>query len=193
MMQRGIAALAALLFLAVVPVGPPLAAQDQPAITKQEMARTKFRDLTERMQKLMLVLQKNDTDANAAIYWLTRMLEAGEDRRYLLRRLIRMAIEDVGLAETNIVMGKHSGRAALRSKLKELGFDLADNQLNDIFVPYWHHRFHRADKPLLLFFSFRKIGCENFNGNFDILFGIEGSKHHSRIPFGHDLIKSKSR
>jgi 2-isopropylmalate synthase len=33
-------------------------------------------------------------------------------------------------------MGKHSGRAALRAKLKELGFDLADNQLNDVFVRF---------------------------------------------------------
>ena len=47
-----------------------------------------------------------------------------------------MRPEDVGLTETNIVMGKHSGRAALRSKLKELGFDLADNQLNDVFVRF---------------------------------------------------------
>ncbi|MEM8801667.1 MAG: 2-isopropylmalate synthase [Pseudomonadota bacterium] len=47
-----------------------------------------------------------------------------------------MRPEDIGLSETNIVMGKHSGRAALRSKLKELGFDLADNQLNDVFVRF---------------------------------------------------------
>ncbi|TRD23485.1 2-isopropylmalate synthase [Palleronia caenipelagi] len=43
---------------------------------------------------------------------------------------------DVGLKETNIVMGKHSGRAALRSKLKDLGYELADNQLQDIFVRF---------------------------------------------------------
>ncbi|MGR3757565.1 MAG: 2-isopropylmalate synthase [Tranquillimonas sp.] len=43
---------------------------------------------------------------------------------------------DVGLKETNLVLGKHSGRAALRSKLRELGFDLADNQLNDVFVRF---------------------------------------------------------
>ena len=43
---------------------------------------------------------------------------------------------DVGLTETNIVMGKHSGRAALRSKLKNLGYELADNQLNDMFVRF---------------------------------------------------------
>ncbi len=43
---------------------------------------------------------------------------------------------DVGLKETNLVMGKHSGRAALRAKLKELGYDVGDNQLQDIFVRF---------------------------------------------------------
>ncbi|MEM8570895.1 MAG: 2-isopropylmalate synthase [Pseudomonadota bacterium] len=47
-----------------------------------------------------------------------------------------MRPEDVGLAETNLVMGKHSGRAALRSKLHDLGYQLADNQLNDVFVRF---------------------------------------------------------
>ncbi len=47
-----------------------------------------------------------------------------------------MRPEDIGLSATNIQMGKHSGRAALRSKLKDLGFDLADNQLNDVFVRF---------------------------------------------------------
>ena len=47
-----------------------------------------------------------------------------------------MRPEDVGLSETNLVMGKHSGRAALRAKLKDLGYDLADNQLNDVFVRF---------------------------------------------------------
>ena len=39
------------------------------------------------------------SDADAAIYWLSRMLEAGEDRLYIARRLMRMAIEDIGLAD----------------------------------------------------------------------------------------------
>ncbi|KFE33658.1 2-isopropylmalate synthase [Thioclava atlantica] len=43
---------------------------------------------------------------------------------------------DIGITETNIAMGKHSGRAALRSKLKDLGYELADNQLNDVFVRF---------------------------------------------------------
>ena len=39
------------------------------------------------------------SDPDAAIYWLARMLEAGEDRLYIARRLIRMAIEDISLAD----------------------------------------------------------------------------------------------
>ena len=47
-----------------------------------------------------------------------------------------MRPEDVGLSATNLVLGKHSGRAALRSKLQELGYNLADNQLKDVFVRF---------------------------------------------------------
>ncbi|QYK42759.1 MAG: 2-isopropylmalate synthase [Paracoccaceae bacterium] len=47
-----------------------------------------------------------------------------------------MRPEDIGLTAKNIAMGKHSGRAALRAKLRELGYDLADNQLNDVFVRF---------------------------------------------------------
>jgi putative ATPase len=39
------------------------------------------------------------SQADAAVYWLTRMMEAGEDRMYLARRLVRMSIEDIGLAD----------------------------------------------------------------------------------------------
>ncbi|WP_370209547.1 2-isopropylmalate synthase [Salipiger bermudensis] len=45
-----------------------------------------------------------------------------------------MRPEDVGLAGTSLPLGKHSGRAALRAKLKELGTEVGDNQLKDIFV-----------------------------------------------------------
>src|SRR6202521_1163313 len=39
------------------------------------------------------------SDPDAALYWLARMLEGGEDRLYIARRLMRMAIEDIGLAD----------------------------------------------------------------------------------------------
>lgn len=43
------------------------------------------------------------SDPDAALYWLARMLMAGEDRMYIARRLVRMAIEDIGLADPRAV------------------------------------------------------------------------------------------
>ncbi len=40
-----------------------------------------------------------NSDPDAALYWLGRMLEAGEDPLYVARRLVRMAVEDIGLAD----------------------------------------------------------------------------------------------
>ncbi|MDY6399567.1 MAG: replication-associated recombination protein A [Synergistales bacterium] len=42
-----------------------------------------------------------NSDPDAAVYWLARMLEAGEDPLYIARRIVRFASEDVGLAEPN--------------------------------------------------------------------------------------------
>src|SRR6056297_2123931 len=41
------------------------------------------------------------SDPDAALYWFARMLEGGEDPRYLARRITRMAVEDIGLADTH--------------------------------------------------------------------------------------------
>ncbi len=43
------------------------------------------------------------SDADAAVYYLARMLEAGEDPRYIARRLCILASEDIGLADTNAI------------------------------------------------------------------------------------------
>ena len=42
-----------------------------------------------------------NSDPDAAVYWLARMLEAGEDPIYIARRITRFAAEDIGLADTN--------------------------------------------------------------------------------------------
>jgi putative ATPase len=42
-----------------------------------------------------------NSDADAALYWLGRMLEAGEDALYIARRVVRMSVEDIGLADPN--------------------------------------------------------------------------------------------
>ncbi|PTQ66990.1 2-isopropylmalate synthase [Celeribacter persicus] len=47
-----------------------------------------------------------------------------------------MRPQDVGLSGTSLPLGKHSGRAALRAKLDELGYPMADNQLKDVFVRF---------------------------------------------------------
>ena len=47
-----------------------------------------------------------------------------------------MRPEDVGLAGTSLPLGKHSGRAALRDKLTNLGYEIGDNQLKDLFVRF---------------------------------------------------------
>jgi len=44
-----------------------------------------------------------NSDADASLYWLARMLESGEDPLYVARRLVRMASEDIGLAEPHAV------------------------------------------------------------------------------------------
>ena len=51
------------------------------------------------------------SDPDAALYWLARMLEAGEDRMYIARRLVRMAIEDIGLADPRALEQCHRRQA----------------------------------------------------------------------------------
>ena len=52
---------------------------------------------------LISALQKSvrNSDPDGALYWLGRMLEAGEDPLYIARRVVRMAVEDIGLADPN--------------------------------------------------------------------------------------------
>jgi putative ATPase len=52
------------------------------------------------------------SDPDASLYWLTRMMAAGEDRRFLLRRLARVAVEDVGLADPDALVQAASARQA---------------------------------------------------------------------------------
>ena len=47
-----------------------------------------------------------------------------------------MKPEDIGLSESSLVLGKHSGRAAVRKKLEDLGYEIGDNRLSDFFVKF---------------------------------------------------------
>ena len=50
------------------------------------------------------------SDADAALYWLARMLTAGEDPLYLVRRMVRMAIEDIGLADPQAIVQANAAK-----------------------------------------------------------------------------------
>src|SRR5579863_3768751 len=80
-------------------------------------AKTEITDaiVTDALQKRVLLYDKageehynlisalhksvRNSDPDAALYWLARMLEAGEDPLYIARRVVRMAVEDIGLAD----------------------------------------------------------------------------------------------
>lgn len=55
------------------------------------------------------------SDPDAALYWLCRMLEGGEDPLYLARRMIRMASEDIGLADPDALGKAQQGLAAYQT------------------------------------------------------------------------------
>ena len=75
---------------------------DVDALTKRLMRRAaKYDKSGEEHYNLISALHKSvrGSDPDAALYWYSRMLEGGEDPRYLARRLLRMAVEDNALAD----------------------------------------------------------------------------------------------
>ena len=66
-----------------------------------------------------------DSDADAAVYWTMRMIEAGEDPKYIIRRMIRFASEDIGNADTNALVVATSARNAVEF----LGYPECDTAL----------------------------------------------------------------
>lgn len=80
-------------------VGAPL---DPAALAQRLMRRAaKYDKSGDEHYNLISALHKSvrGSDPDAALYWLSRMLEGGEDPRFLARRITRMAIEDIGLAD----------------------------------------------------------------------------------------------
>ncbi len=75
---------------------------DPEALGKRLMRRaTKYDKSGDEHYNLISALHKSvrGSDPDAALYWLARMLAGGEDPRYLARRITRMAVEDIGLAD----------------------------------------------------------------------------------------------
>ena len=78
------------------------AAMDRDQLAKRLMRRAaKYDKSGEEHYNLISALHKSvrGSDPDAALYWFARMLEGGEDPRFLARRITRMAVEDIGLAD----------------------------------------------------------------------------------------------
>lgn len=89
----------------LIALAPP-APLDVNALTKLVQRRAPMYDKSrEGHYNLVSALHKSvrGSDADAALYWLARMLDGGEDPKFILRRLVRMAIEDIGLADPQAV------------------------------------------------------------------------------------------
>ena len=91
-------------FGAAPPGAPAMGRED---LTKLVMRRAPLYDKSrDGHYNLISALHKSvrGSDPDASLYWLARMLDGGEDRLYIARRLVRMAIEDIGLADPQAVV-----------------------------------------------------------------------------------------
>ncbi|MFN2355131.1 MAG: replication-associated recombination protein A [Desulfopila sp.] len=95
--------------------------------------RSQFYDKRgEEHYNLISALQKSvrGSDPQAALYWLARMLESGEDPMYIVRRLVRIASEDVGLADPNAL----SQAMAVKEAVHFLGMPEANTALTQLVI-----------------------------------------------------------
>lgn len=86
----------------IAAIPPPTAAFDPAALADLLARRAALYDKDrEEHYNLISALHKSlrGSDADAALYWFARMLAGGEDPRYVARRLVRFAVEDIGLAD----------------------------------------------------------------------------------------------
>lgn len=106
---------------------------DSEAVERALSHRSLFYDKGgEEHYNLISALHKSirGSDPQAALYWLARMLEAGEDPMYLARRLVRLATEDVGLADPQALVQA----IAVKDAVHFLGMPEASTALTQLVV-----------------------------------------------------------
>jgi len=109
---RGLINLAEDVFLAESGEGEPL---DRDALTALVQRRAPIYDKgQDGHYNLISALHKSvrGSDPDAALYWLARMLAGGEDPLYIARRLVRMAVEDIGLADPAALLQANAAKDA---------------------------------------------------------------------------------
>lgn len=106
---------------------------DEAFVARAISRRSLFYDKRgEEHYNLISALQKSirGSDPQAALYWLARMLEAGEDPMYITRRLVRIASEDVGLADPQAIVQA----VAVKDAVHFLGMPEANTALSQLTV-----------------------------------------------------------
>jgi putative ATPase len=88
------------------------------------------------------------SDPDAALYWLGRMLEAGEDPHFLLRRMARMAVEDIGLADPHALELATAARQA---------FDFMGRPEGDLVLAHLAAYLSLAPKSNSLYAAYGKV------------------------------------
>src|SRR4051812_38127605 len=133
------------------------AGQSQPVITEEIVQDAVQRRLLrydkqgEEHFNIISALHKSvrNSDADASLYWLGRMLEAGEDPLYVARRIVRMAVEDIGLADPQALALTIAARDAIDFLgMPEGGLALAEAVVylslapksNALYTAYGHMR-----------------------------------------------------
>jgi putative ATPase len=96
------------------------------------------------------------SDAQAGLYWLARMLEAGEDPMYVARRLVRFASEDVGLADPQALVQAIAAKEAVHF----LGMPEANTALAQLVV-----YLATAPKSNSVYYAYKKAGADAHNSS----------------------------
>lgn len=112
--------------------GTGSAGGEEPLVTREDVARARDGRLyhqgadTHYDQTSAFIKSIRGSDADAGLYWLARLLEAGEDPRFVARRLVILASEDVGMADPRgLLVADAAARAVDRVGLPEAALNLA--------------------------------------------------------------------
>jgi putative ATPase len=94
------------------PAAPPIGLEELVQIVQRraplyDKSRDGHYDLISALHKSV-----RGSDPDAALYWLARMLDGGEDPLYVARRLVRMAVEDIGLADPQALVQANAAKEA---------------------------------------------------------------------------------
>ncbi len=134
----------------------PLSADELAGVLQRKLAR--YDKSGEQHYNLISALHKaiRGSDVEGALYWLARMIDGGEDPSYLLRRLVRMASEDIGLGdpralsialaakESYLFLGSPEGELAIAEAVVYLATAPKSNR---VYTAWQHAQQAAAEHP----------------------------------------------